>query len=175
MASTTSAARLRASIRRAWVLERRLEGMSYRKIAQAALDHFGPADLPKTWNERRAWLDVYHEMKQVHERREVLAEEALGLDLDRLDLMLQAIWPDVLLASPQAVQTALKIIERRAKLLGMDAPTKVAPTTPAGDRSWNPYEGMTPEELNEAIEHFNSGPETAVPPAAERAEEAPGT
>ena len=34
--------------------------------------------------------------------------------------------------------------ERRAKLLGLDAPQKIAPTDPSGE---NPYAGATFEEL----------------------------
>lgn len=35
-----------------------------------------------------------------------------------------------------AVSVALKIMERRAKLNGLDAPTKVAPVTPEGDKEY---------------------------------------
>lgn len=35
-----------------------------------------------------------------------------------------------------AVDRAIKLMERRARLLGLDAPTKVAPTTPDGDKPY---------------------------------------
>lgn len=35
-----------------------------------------------------------------------------------------------------AIDRAVKLMERRAKLLGLDAPTKVAPTNPNGDKAY---------------------------------------
>jgi len=41
---------------------------------------------------------------------------------------------------PRYMMAILNIIERRCKLIGLDAPTKVAPTDPSGTK---PYEGLT--------------------------------
>lgn len=39
---------------------------------------------------------------------------------------------------PRYMNVLLSIIERRCKLLGLDAPTKVAPTDPTGDKPYSP-------------------------------------
>ncbi len=48
-------------------------------------------------------------------------EEILQLELERTNDMLMAIWPDVLSGDLRATLVALKIQERRAKFLGLDA------------------------------------------------------
>lgn len=48
------------------------------------------------------------------------AEAVRKLELDRLDSMLQAIWPRVQRGDLLAMDRALRIEERRAKLLGLD-------------------------------------------------------
>ena len=39
--------------------------------------------------------------------------------------------------SQTAVDRILRIMERRAKLLGLDAPTKIAPTDPSGEHEYS--------------------------------------
>jgi hypothetical protein len=52
-------------------------------------------------------------------------EELRKIEEDRLDLAQAAIWTKVLQGDYQAIQTLLKIMDRRAKLLGLDQPTKI--------------------------------------------------
>lgn len=75
------------------------------------------------------------------------ADELRQLECERLDVMLKSIWPSVLEGSNEAVDRAIKIIARRAALLGLDAPTKVAPTTPDGTEQ---YDGITERILSRA-------------------------
>ena len=49
---------------------------------------------------------------------------------------------------PQAVAAALRVEERRARMLGYDAPAKVAPTTPDGEKPWT-LDRLSPEEITE--------------------------
>ncbi len=53
------------------------------------------------------------------------AEEVRKLEVARLDHMLSAVWPSVQRGDERAVEMALKIMARRAKLLGLDAPKAV--------------------------------------------------
>ena len=62
--------------------------------------------------------------------------EVLALDLMRLDAMLMSVWSRVLAGDPQACQIGLRVLERRARMLGYDAPSKVAPTSPDGSEPW---------------------------------------
>jgi len=52
-------------------------------------------------------------------------ETYVALENSPLDRMLNVIWPDVLNGNLQAIDKMLRIMERRAKLLGLDAPTRV--------------------------------------------------
>jgi hypothetical protein len=58
------------------------------------------------------------------------AAELRKMELLRLDRMLQAIWDPVLKGNQGAIDRALKICERRAKLLGLDAPQKIQEAVP---------------------------------------------
>lgn len=56
----------------------------------------------------------------------VPAEEVRQLQLARLDLWLTKLEKKINKGDPKAIQTALRIEERRARLMGLDAPVKVA-------------------------------------------------
>ena len=53
------------------------------------------------------------------------AAEVKDMELQRLDGMFLAIWDRAQHGEAKAIETALKIMEQRAKLLGLYAPTKV--------------------------------------------------
>ena len=59
------------------------------------------------------------------------------LEVQRLDAMLYAVWNDVLQGDANAVTTALRISERRSRLLGLDAPHTVEARTRMDILSWN--------------------------------------
>lgn len=52
------------------------------------------------------------------------ADELRVLEDERLDTLLRAVWPSAISGKGWAVQRALQIMERRAKLLGLDAPSR---------------------------------------------------
>lgn len=52
------------------------------------------------------------------------AERLRDLEVARMDVMLKSLWPDVLAGKARSVEVAIKVLERRAKLLGLDAPLK---------------------------------------------------
>jgi hypothetical protein len=53
------------------------------------------------------------------------AEEVRKLELDRLDAMLNAIWPQALSGDLKAIDSVLRLMDRRARYLGLDAPVRV--------------------------------------------------
>jgi len=57
------------------------------------------------------------------------ADDLRRLEVERLDRMLSAIWPQVVQGNQGGIDRALRIMERRAKLLGLDAPTKTDVTS----------------------------------------------
>jgi len=52
-------------------------------------------------------------------------EEIRRVEQDRLDMAQTAIWSKVLQGDTQAVNTLIRIMERRAKMFGLDQPTKI--------------------------------------------------
>lgn len=109
----TMPARLRRLIRRNQALELRLEGHSYDKIAEVL--NIDPA-MARKLVERAT-------RRQVKWYREA-SEEILQQELLRLDLMFKALYKQVEAGNCRAVEMALKVMERRSKYLGLDAPIK---------------------------------------------------
>jgi hypothetical protein len=66
------------------------------------------------------------------------------LDIRRLDLALNAIFDKVQSGDVRAIETMIRIQDRAAKYLGLDAPAKVAPTDPSGTK---PYEPTTNAQI----------------------------
>ncbi len=52
------------------------------------------------------------------------ANELRTLECARLDALLQALWPKAMEGNPRSVEVALQVMERRARLLGLDAPPR---------------------------------------------------
>ena len=50
------------------------------------------------------------------------AEELRALELERFDQMVAGLWPEVEAGSPAAVSAAIRVSERRSRLLGLDEP-----------------------------------------------------
>jgi len=65
-------------------------------------------------------------------------ENARTLEAERLDALTAGLWKKAVSGHHGAINCMLKIMERRAKMLGLDGPIKIAPTAPAGDK---PYDG----------------------------------
>jgi hypothetical protein len=53
------------------------------------------------------------------------ADELRRMELERLDVMLKSAWPFILKGSPRHIEVGLKVMDRRAALLGLDAPKQV--------------------------------------------------
>ncbi len=112
--SRQSPTRVTAAARRAEALRLRAAGKSYAEIARAL-----------GVNESTAWRLVKKEFDRLNAATRETAHEVRRLELDRLDGLHEALWPSAKSGNTQAIFAALKVMERRAKLLGLDAPTKV--------------------------------------------------
>jgi len=94
------------------ILELRRAGMSFMQIA----DELG----------YRSSSSVGVAFKRALRRTlvEAGAEELRDVELDRLDRLQQAVWDRAMDADLPAVSTVLRIMEQRAKMLGLFAPEK---------------------------------------------------
>ena len=110
--------------RRQFVLEARKAGATYCQITEEAIKRFGQAGLPRGWDERYAYKDVARELEKIKGLNNGLSEDVVQLELERLDRMWGALWPAVRNGHLGAIDRGLKVMARRAALLGLDAPSK---------------------------------------------------
>lgn len=106
-----------AQERRLQALELRKQGKSYRAIGAAlGVDH------------KTALTDVRTALQRLLEQERESVDELRTIELERLDALLDALWVNAtnerFRGQTRAVEMALKVMERRAKLLGLDAPTR---------------------------------------------------
>lgn len=111
----TSASTARAIEHREHALALRRAGRSYRAIGEEL-------KISKT----RAHQLVSEGLEESREQIMAHADELRAETLSRLDGMLQKVYPNAEAGDVQAVDRVLKIEERRAKLLGLDAPVRTA-------------------------------------------------
>jgi hypothetical protein len=111
--SRSSPTRVQAAERRSKALELRKSGLTFAQIGRAL-----------GCSEQRAHKVVTEELGRLNSQRAEQAAEVTRLELQRLDDLLLGLWDSAKAGDLQAVDRALKIMERRARLLGIDAPEK---------------------------------------------------
>ena len=126
----TSQSTINAKMRAAKALELRMEGMKFDDIA-AELGYSG---------RQGAYDAVSRELKAL--TREP-AEEVLRLDLERLDKMWGVHYLNAQAGDAVALSSCMRIMERRSRLLGLDAPAKSDHTS--SDGSMSPKASTDPE------------------------------
>jgi len=94
-------------------VELRRAGATYEEIARA----IGYATA------QGAWLAYNRAMKRT--LVEAGTEEIRQTEADRLDRLHRALWPQAIAGDVKAITSILRLMERRARLLGLDAPTKI--------------------------------------------------
>ena len=103
----------KATERRLKALELRKAGMTYRQIGrELGVSH------------QQAWKDVNRSIKEIQTETNEKAKQLKTIELERLNSMLIAIWQSVMSGDNQSIATALKIMERRSRYLGLDEPIK---------------------------------------------------
>lgn len=102
-----------AAERRIEALELRKLGASYRTIGE----RLGVSTA-------QAFEDVRRELAKLAKQASEIAGEVRAIELERLDDMLRAIAPQLRQGNLGAIDRALRIQERRSKLLGLDAPER---------------------------------------------------
>jgi hypothetical protein len=92
-------------------LELRKAGASYREIARRL-----------NVNVHTAHGDIGAELAAIRERTVEGAADLRQLELQRFDEMTAGLWPQIQAGSPPAVSAAIRVSERRSRLLGLDEP-----------------------------------------------------
>lgn len=103
--------------RRSEAIKLRLAGATYQQIADSDL-------YPPGTSRAEAYVDIKRAFQQA--QREIATDTGLLLteDLLRLDRLLLANWQQALNGNIRATEICLKIIDKRTKLLGTEAPTR---------------------------------------------------
>lgn len=105
--------------RRTQAVQLRLAGLDFQTIA----DRLGYADRAAAHKDITRALEA--NVTEMNRTADVLRQE----ELDRLYRLQAGVWPAAAAGDPKAVQTVLNIIDRRCKLLGLDAPQRVEVVT----------------------------------------------
>ena len=113
MLSRQGPTKVRTALLEERCLSLRPEGLTHREIA--ARLGIAPSS---------AYKRVRHALDAVNERNAAEAERLRTLELLRLDALQDAIWEKALEGEAKSLSRVLAIMERRAKLLGLDAPAK---------------------------------------------------
>jgi hypothetical protein len=136
--SQMSPPKVQAAVRRKEAVDLRIEGKTYREIGQ---------ELGVT--PTRARQLVAEALAALQKDTSESAEELRRLELDRLDQLQSGLWEEAAGGNLKAVGAALKIMERRARLVGLDAPTRTENT-----HGYSALDQMTDAELEtEAKRH----------------------
>ena len=93
------------------VMQQRRQGLSWREIGEA-----------NGYTMQRACRVGQRAFQQLVNDANSATEEVRKVEVERLDGMLQALWPKAEDGDEKTVDRVLKLMERRAKLLGLDAP-----------------------------------------------------
>ena len=109
--SKTSPETGKCRVRAAKALELRMEGLTFEVIAKTV-----------GYNSKQAAHDAVKRALDAITREP--AQDLIKLDLERLDVLWQIQYLNAQGGDVQAMAACMKIMERRAKLLGLDAPAK---------------------------------------------------
>lgn len=115
------------------VWDLRIRGMALQDIAEEVRKRYAQMgreeELPGKYNDKH----VHADFKAIMEERAALETKEITdhvrLDASRLDTMIEVLWDRVELGDTEAIETVRRLLERRSKLLGLNAPDRVDHTT----------------------------------------------
>ena len=136
----------RLAVRRLAAMKYRLAGASYGVIAEKltetrALEYADAHGISvdramkkiKHVSSRTAWDDVLAEFEGLRRETEITRGDAMAMENTRLDQVFSKALSLFAKGDVPAGRLAVAVMGRRAKLNGLDAPTKIAPTDPTGE------------------------------------------
>lgn len=154
----------RSAARRKTALELRVEGLTLEAIG---------AKLGVS--KQRAHQILAGELAEVATARKGLAEHQLEAELAAIDFVLRGMAPKVAKGDAKAGATYLRAMERRAKLLGLDAPTKtdltsggkpITPITPSDPR-WQELQAQHLGSVRQGVDDVSAArPDSDADPLA---------
>ncbi|MFD7922531.1 hypothetical protein ACFV3R_25305 [Streptomyces sp. NPDC059740] len=141
--------------RRADAIRLRLAGMDYETIAE----RLGYA------SRGAASKDLCRAFDAFRAEEEAAVETWREIEAQRLDRLQAAAWPAAAKGDLKAIETVLKVIAQRCKLLGLDAPVRTELSGPDGGAI--PLGGGTLDELHTLISITGSSDDAGLAPSDE--------
>lgn len=134
----------RNSAAKARTLDNQIKALELRRMGKGYVEIAAALGIGKSQAHRLVQAGLEDARAQVaSDATELRAEE-----VSRLDAMLAGLWPEARKGSYAAIDRVLKIMERRAKLLGLDAPIKHSATDPTGEIERTNAIWMVPPEMS---------------------------
>ncbi len=119
----------RTSARTARTLHLQLQALELRRLGFGYREIAAHLEIGRTRAHQLVTAAMEDAKAQVAESVDLIKAE----EISRLDGLLRGVWPNARRGHLGAVDRVLKIMERRAKLLGLDAPAKLAAPSNNGD------------------------------------------
>lgn len=116
---------LETAERRKQVIQLREAGATWQKIADTLRERHGTEKLPSGWDKRYAWTDFKRELDKVQEEVAERARTVREMELRRIDRMQAGLWQDAINGDTDAARTVVRLMKRRASLLGLDEPDEI--------------------------------------------------
>lgn len=124
---------LQTAQRRSDVIRLREAGATWEDVARAIERQYGADRLPAGWDRRYAYKDFMRELEKLREDIKEGVEEIREMETRRLERMQRSIWQKSINADGattwkqqrEAIDRMLRIMQRRAQLLGLDMPQRV--------------------------------------------------
>jgi hypothetical protein len=151
--------KLSTAKRRREVIQLREAGASWESIADTIESRHGADALPKHWSKRYAHKDFQRALGKVQDEVKDRARTVRELELKRLRRMQRGHWEAAINGDVEAARLVVKLMKRRASLLGLDEPDELDVTA-----------GTDPETIEALLDALEEYPE-ARQAAAEALEE----
>ena len=116
---------LKTAKRRKEVIQLREAGATWQKIADTLLHRHGAEALPSGWDKRYAWNDFDRALGKVQGEVKDRARTVREMELKRLNRMQRGLWQSAINGDTDAARTVVKLMKRRASLLGLDEPEEL--------------------------------------------------
>jgi hypothetical protein len=107
------------------------------------------------YSHEMARKDIQGVITSLQQDSKDVAQELMILELARLDDMQFGVWPEARKGDRKSIETVLKIMERRAKILGLDIQRTVNVTLTKSE-----LERMSDDDINELITQLTANTTT---------------
>lgn len=116
---------LKTAKRRKEVIQLREAGATWADIADTIEERHGAGALPNHWGKRYACQDFHRALGKLQEEVRDRARSVREMELKRLNRMQRGLWQSAINGDTGAARTVVKLMKRRASLLGLDEPEEL--------------------------------------------------